>query len=74
MENRVNMNNTGSFIMFYYNSSRISVIQEKTFYDGANLVGDVGGALYLLIALSLAHSIKIFKLGGNTYLNRRYQK
>ena len=59
-------------MLFYYDSSRIQWIYDTHFYDGANLVGDLGGSLFLFVAVSIAHIIKVLRTGGKTLMTKKY--
>jgi hypothetical protein len=48
------------------------MISDTMFYDGANLVGDVGGSFFLFLALSIAQIIVVLRTGGKVLMTKKY--
>jgi hypothetical protein len=44
----------------------------RQFYDGADLVGDVGGSLFLFLSVSIAHIILVLRMGGQQLMQKKY--
>jgi hypothetical protein len=48
------------------------MIADTHFYDGANLIGNLGGSLYLFLAISIAHIIVVLRMGGKQLMNKKH--